>query len=381
MSRKLTLTRREIADLNRANEAYNLEVAAMPRYPVVDFDTLIGMPQSLVGHGANGFVAKRSMLGNLGWEKHALIGALPEGFDLSDLGIGIGIKQYRGRRHDKRKGKKKGGGGGFNRTLMNPQIVHSLIKKAIAASGLKPVGMDGPLVRAVHNFEFLTGEKAAWFIDAIAEIIPLAHVWSLAEVTEEGLKKIAERTGYKYFVSVENNRGQCVAVMWDPNRLDALDTFSLDEVANVQGVADLRPVVGVQFEDKSPEAVVDEIWVAAGHQKSMRGGEEASGKVRRLQNQLTADGLKDKGPGSLGMDSNSKLATKQGDWETAPLVESGLLLVGPDDHRATQTMGSRLDGMWARALGHELFIRAQLNWYEDPALGRALTDHGALITQ
>ena len=72
--------------------------------------------------------------------------------------------------------------------------------------------------------------------------------------------------------------------------------------------------------------------------------------------------------------------TKQGDWETSPLTETGLLLVGPEDHRATQTMGSRLDGLWARNVGHVLRIVDQLNWFEDPALGRALTDHGALIT-
>jgi hypothetical protein len=264
----------------------------------------------------------------------------------------------------------------------NPQVVHSLIKKAIAASGLKPVGLDGPIVRAVHNFEFLTGEKAAWFIDALAEIIPLAHIWSCAEVTEAGIKKIAERTGYEYVVSVENNRGQAVAVMWDPRRVQKLGTWSIDSVAEVQGVKDLRPVIGVDLMDKSPKtpSQFKKFWAASGHMKSMRGGEEASGIVRHLQNQLAAEGLKDRGAGALGMDSNSKLATEQGDWETSPLTDSGLLLVGPDDHRATQTMMSRLDGLWARGFEHVLLIIAQLNWFEDPALGRSLTDHGALVT-
>lgn len=384
MARKLTLTPRQVANLNRANAEYNKEVAAMPRYPVADFDMLVSMPQRLVGRGANGLVSKRSMLGRLGWEKHQL--DLPDDFDLvglRELGIDLGtnIQKYRGRRHDKRKGKKKGGGGG-NRTLANPKVVHTLIKKAIEASGLKPVQVDGPIVRGVHNFEFLSAEKAAWFIDALCEIIPLAHVWSLAEITEAGLLKICERLGYRCFVSVENNRNQAVGVMWDPNRFELVETFSIDEVANVKGVNDLRPVVGVVLRDKKPDSPTSPkvIWVAAGHQKSMRGGEEASGIVRHLQNQYTADGLKDRGPGALGMDSNSKLGTKQGDWETSPLTESGLLLVGPDDHRATQTMGSRLDGLWARGLGHELRIVDQLNWFEDPALGRALTDHGALLT-
>lgn len=385
MSRKLTLTARQVANLNRANAAYNEEVAAMPRYPVVDFDTLVSMPQGFVGRGVKGLVSKRSMLGKLGWEKHEL--DLPGDFDLDglrELGIDLGktIQQYRGRRHDKSKGKKKKSGGGRDRTLANPKVVHSLIKKAIETSGLKPVDVEGPLVRAVHNFEFLSAEKAAWFIDALSEIIPLAHVWSLAEVTEAGLQKICERTGYRCFVSVENNRDQAVAIMWDPRRLEALETWSIDEVANVKGVNDLRPVVGVTFKDKKPDAPTspEVIWAAAGHQKSMRGGEEASGIVRHLQNQYAAKGLKDRGPGALGMDSNSKLATKQGDWETSPLTETGLLLVGPEDHRATQTMGSRLDGLWARNVGHVLRIVDQLNWFEDPALGRALTDHGALIT-
>jgi hypothetical protein len=118
MSRNLTLTRRQVATLNRVNDAYNRQVAAMPQYPVVDFETLVGMPQALAGHGANGFVAKDSMLGKLCWTRHAL-DELPKGFDLSELGIGIdlGKKQFHGgRRHDKRrpgkgKGKSKGGGG------------------------------------------------------------------------------------------------------------------------------------------------------------------------------------------------------------------------------------------------------------------------------
>jgi hypothetical protein len=386
MSRNLTLTRRQVATLNRFNAAYNREVAEMPRYPVVDYQTLIGMPQALAGHGPNGFVAKESMLGNLGWTQHALDAEMPKGFDLTDLGIGLGTKQFHRGRHDKRRqGKGKGkskGGGGRDRALMNPQVVHGLIKKAIAASGLKPVGLDGPIVRAVHNFEFLTGEKAAWFIDALAEIIPLAHIWSCAEVTEEGIKKIAERTGYEYVVSVENNRGQAVAVMWDPRRVQKVDTWSIDEVANVQNVNDLRPVIGVDLIDKSPKTkpLFKKFWAASGHMKSMRGGEEASGIVRHLQNQLAAAGLKDRGAGALGMDSNSKLATDQGDWETSPLTDSGLLLVGPDDHRATQTMMSRLDGLWARGFDHVLLILDQLNWFEDPQLGRGLTDHGALIT-
>jgi hypothetical protein len=43
-------------------------------------------------------------------------------------------------------------------------------------------------------------------------------------------------------------------------------------------------------------------------------------------------------------------------------------------------MMSRLDGLWARGFDHVLLILDQLNWFEDPQLGRGLTDHGALIT-
>jgi hypothetical protein len=388
MAKNLILTNRQVAALNRANDQYNLEVAAMPRYPVVDFETLVGMPQALVGNGPSGLVAKDSMLHKLGWERHTLVD-LPPGFDLGKLGIDLGatLRQFQGgrgkNRHDKRRqGKGKGKGDG-DRTLMNPQIVHSLIKKAIDASGLKPVGMSGPIVRAVHNFEFLTKAKARWFIDALCEIIQLAHVWSCAEITEDGLKEIAERTGYLYVVSVENTRGQAVGLLIHP-RLKKLGTWTIDDVANVQGVADLRPIIGEDLEDTNPDCPPDEkhFWEASGHPKSMRGGVEASGKVRRVQNQKTAVGLKGRGAGALGMDSNSMLGTPQGDWETSPLTEeAGLLLVGPDDHRQTQTMGSRLDGLFARDLGHVLEIMAQLNWFEDPALGRALTDHGALVVK
>ena len=85
-------------------------------------------------------------------------------------------------------------------------------------------------------------------------------------------------------------------------RLKVLNQISYDEVANVQGVPDLRPAFRLDLEDT---VTGDKFAVVVVHLKSMRGGPQVSGKVRYQQCAIMATKL---GKGFVGVIA--------GDWNT-----------------------------------------------------------------
>ncbi len=359
---KTTLTAYQVAHLNEANRKYNEDLAAnLPVYPDHDADTL---RELLLGDNL-------SVIENLGWENHNLFKSF-EDFEAEEHAL------HRRGRERKPHGKKgKGPGGG--KTLINPAIVKGVVQKLIQASGLTPVGMTGPVKRAVQNFEFLTGPKADWFMESYKLIVPLAHIWKCSEITKEGLDKIGKQTGYTAYCSVENTRGQAVGLLIHP-RCKVLAEWSIDAVASVHGVADLRPVHGVDLEDTA-NVPVDEkkFWEAVHHAKSMRGGAVTSGVVRYQQNDIIARDRKGKGRGTIGGDFNTLLGTPAGDKDISPLISAGFKLVDPGNTQSTQSMGGRLDAEFTLDFSTKLKIEELFAWFKDATIGRGLTDHGAEI--
>lgn len=372
---KKTLTAYDVVRLNAANDKYNEHLAAnLPTYPDHDADTL---RELLLGGSLDD-----SHLQGLGWQGHNLFQSF-EDFEAEEFrGRRRRGRGGRGRTPQPRSGKGKGkgssgGSGGGGKTLMNPAIVKGVVQTLINASGLTPVGMTGTVVRAVQNFEFLTGQKADWFMESYELIIPLAHIWKCSEITAEGLNKIAKKTGYTAYTSVENTRGQAVGLLIHP-RFKVLKEWSIDAVANVQGVADLRPVHGVDVEDTA-DVPADEknSWEAAHHGKSMRGGAVTSGAVRFQQNDIIAKDRKGKGRGTIGGDFNTLIGTAAGDKDISPLINGGFKLSDPSDTRSTQSMGGRLDAQFTLDFATDQKIKELFAWFKDPTIGRGLTDHGA----
>lgn len=374
-----SLTPKQVARLNAVNAEYNRQLAEnLPQYPDTDpstlTDILLGITSPLAAIGGHDAVKA------LGWTDHQLDISLD---DLQDYRGGR--RRNRGNRgggqQQRSRGGKSGGSKGGGRpgggTLLNPAIVLASVKARIAASGRKPVGMKGKIVRGSMNFEMLTLAKAKWFMDSYKEIMPLAHVWTCVEIGKDGLEEIARQIGYTAYCSADNSRGnQAVGILVHP-RFKVLGTRVIQEVANVQGVNDLRPVYIVDLEDTSPEPDPsdDKVqWAGAVHLKSMRGGAATTAAVRYQQCQIIANKLKS-GKGWLGGDWNMILP---GVNDYQPMKQAGWLLVDPGDSRATHIMGSRLDALFTFGLSSVLKGIAVLDWFADPTIGRGLTDHAGL---
>lgn len=368
----------DIAILNRENTKHNKRVSRSPRYPQID--EIRGLQESIHAHPELREQIEEALgehLRSLGWQGGHELLARPELFDVQDLGATFSLDQLvKGFRQRKsKKGKRRQG----SQALLNPDIVHRVVREKIKLSGLQPADMTGPVMRAAQNFLFLTPEKAAWFSTSYKEFIPLAHLWSCSEVTKAGLDRIAADTGYQAYCSMENTRGQAVGILVHP-RFQVLKVIIIDEVANVQGVQDLRPVLVLVLKDTSPAAKPnDEItFHAVHHAKSMRGGVERAGAICYLQNQVIVKHLKDLGPGVIGGDFNVLPGTPVGDRVISVLTDGGFVFVDATDRRPTHSMGGRLDLMFTRGLRTEIRIEALLDWFNSE-IDRGLSDHAALI--
>lgn len=374
-----SLTAKQVARLNAVNAEYNRQLAeSRPEYPETDestlTDILLGNTSPLAAVGGHEAIKA------LGWSDHQLDITLD---DLDDYRGGRrrgnrgnrnrGGSQQQGSRGGNRGG--KGGGRTGGGTLLNPAIVLASVKAKIASTGLKPVGMTGKLIHGAQNFEMLTLAKAKWFMDSYKEYIPLAHVWICVEIGKDGLEEIARQTGYTAICSADNSRGnQAVGILVHP-RLKVLGSHIIAEVANVQGVNDLRPVLVVDLEDTAADADPNDkkVSAAAVHLKSMRGGVQTTAAVRYQQCQIIANKLT--GKVIIGGDWNMILPNVN-DW--APLKQAGYLLVDPGDTRNTHIMGSRLDAFFTLSFSTVLKGIKLMDWFSDPTIGRGLTDHAAI---
>jgi hypothetical protein len=371
------LTAKQVARLNAINAEYNRQLAeSRPEYPETDESTLTDI---LLGNTSPlAAVGGQEAIKALGWSDHQLDISLD---DLDDYRGGR--RRNRGNRGGGQQQRSRGGNRGGNKgggrtgggTLLNPAIVLASVKAKIASTGLKPVGMTGKLVHGAQNFEMLTLAKAKWFMDSYKEYIPLAHSWACVEIGKDGLEEVGRQTGYTAICSADNSRGnQAVGVLLHP-RLKVLKSYTIDEVANVQGVNDLRPVLVVEVEDTSADADPnDKVYsIAVVHLKSMRGGVQTTAAVRYQQCQIIANKLT--GKVIIGGDWNMILPNVT---DYAPLKQAGYLLVDPGDTRNTHIMGSRLDAFFTLSFASVLKGIKLMDWFSDPTIGRGLTDHAAI---
>lgn len=360
------LTKRQVERLNAANKVYVEKLQReRPVYPDQPYDQFL---QSLA--------TDTSVLSRLGWQQHNLF-EQADRFPIEDF-------RYEGAYRRGRKGKAGNRGRGDRnkdaKVLLNPELVRRLVEQKILQSGLKPVGNTGVVKRAVWNFEFLTEGKANWFLESYALIIPLAHIWSCCEVGKEGIEAIARRTGYQVYTSSDNSRGnQAVSLLIHP-RFKILNNWIVQEVANVQGIHDLRPLLGVDLKDTSePDEEWAKSWAAVHHAKSMRGGVQTTASIRWQQNRIIANFTRGKGRGAVGGDFNTIIGTPAGESDIRPLLDAGFELVDPQDTRATQVQGSRLDALFTLEFDEHLHIRGLLDWFNIHEIGRGLTDHSSVV--
>lgn len=335
----------DLAKLIKAEEAYTAHVlATRPVYPRPEQFHTLNEKQ----------VLKRGFLG-----KQDVISA-------DDLG---GILFAKGGK------KNKGKGGPGNRTLPSPQAVFSAVQGLVSSRRVVAgnAGMTGDLVMWEQNFEFGDPAKAKYFEDSYRLIVERAHLIFASEVDPGFLAHLATLSpGYKSYCCKPNTRNQAVGFVLH-ERFDVLSVTSHDAVASVQGVPDLRPAYELELKDKVTGKVRKYIVV---HLKSMRGGPQVSGVVRRNQCTIMAHLLKGAPEVLLAGDWNTFLdSTKDLD----PLKAAGFAVVEPNDTRGTHTMGGRLDGYLQRGVTvSKPMDVVQINYL--PGLPvRAITDHASCI--
>ena len=257
------------------------------------------------------------------------------------------------------------------RPLPDAKVVADEVGKAIKDMPL--AAEKGDLQIGEWNMEFLTADKARYFKDTYSQIVPRHHLLFVEEANDAGLKEIAKDNGYNYAVSRENSRGQAVGFLVHP-RLEIVKTTSIDAVANVQNIPDLRPALRVDLRDTTTG---DEFSAVVVHLKSMLGGPEETAPIRTQQAQILAN--------ELGPDFKGIIA---GDWNTFldktrelnPLKSAGYQISNPTDQSSTQSMGGRLDGFVYRNLNGKLSDETVNPFFKNPLITRGLSDHALLTT-
>ena len=222
----------------------------------------------------------------------------------------------------------------------NPEVVASEVKTYYV--GVPYAGITGDLAISAWNMLNADNSKVDFYAKAIKEIILHFHIICLEEVSPEAVGKIASQTGYESHASYANSRGQAVGILTYPGRLEVLGSGMYTDIADVQGIPDLRPALWVTVRDKVTDVVFTIVVV---HLKSMRGGVEATSIVRREQIEKL---VRDIGPdfvGIIGGDFNFPV-NNPNFKEAEPFYQAGFTLVAKGDTRMTQSLGSRLDAFF-----------------------------------
>jgi hypothetical protein len=285
-----------------------------------------------------------------------------------------------------RGGKKKKKGGG--KKLPDPAVVDGEIQTALLAANINPVSKKSDVVAIEWNMEFLDDTKVRFFSKTYKRIFECCDIASLVEVSKKGMAELEKVTGLKAYASPENTRGQGVGFLVNTNRFDVIgQTQVWMDVANVQGIPDLRPAFVITVKDKVSGITTNRVVV---HLKSMRGGPARTEPVRFQQFQILAKrlgtpvsgckpligdyrllqifknptigrGLSDHGIVFVTEKYPSDKKLVDGMWivcgdfndfiernhkVTAPLTAAGFTLVYPKDATSTQASGGRLDGFF-----------------------------------
>jgi endonuclease/exonuclease/phosphatase family metal-dependent hydrolase len=196
------------------------------------------------------------------------------------------------------------------------------------------------------------------------------HAFFLSEVDPAAIKQWASDVGFTAVTSVANTRGQAVALLIHP-RLKVLKTYTIDEIASVQGIPDLRPALCADVEDT---ATGDKFTLVVVHLKSMRGGQTVTAKVRYRQCELLAQKLGSTFSGYIAGDWNLILDDPNV-TDADPLKNAKFFLVYPNDHTPTQAMGSRIDGFFRRSIKHKVGKYQTRQYWKYTGVGRNFSDH------
>lgn len=324
----------------------------------VSFDDLDDI--ALAAHGFDGKVSADDLRERFGISKKV------------SLGVDFDLASYMRRARGKGRGKAKGGKGkGGGKKLPNPSDVDTVVTSYL--KGVPDVGMQGNLVIAEFNAEFLDAHKANTFLSTYVKLVKKSHVLFVEECDFSGLQVIGQAAGYGYRASKANTRNQAVGFLVHP-RFDIVQVKVCDAVGSVKGVPDLRPAYQLDLKDRTSGETFSVVVV---HLKSMRGGPATTGPIRYQQCKVLANWLGSSFSGIVAGDFNCFLNNTQ---DTDPLVNAGFKLVYPNDTTSTQSMGGRLDGFFHMGLSHKLGAYQVRSIWKNKVFGRGFSDHSWIKT-
>lgn len=235
------------------------------------------------------------------------------------------------------------------------------------------VDSTGPLFIAEHNAHFGNADKALLYHQAYEQMFSRAHLIFLEEVDPEFCRTTAAGINYKWCASRVNSRGQGLGFLLHP-RLELVgEPVTLESVAQVHHIPDLRPGFMLHLKDVYSGAQFNALAV---HLKSMRGGAYTQA-IRYAQTKSLLNSVGDC-PTIIGGDWNCFLdrSTK----EITPLQQAGFQLVDPLNHAPTQEFGGRLDGFMTRNFPWGVGNCENFNfWQQLPAC--SFSDHGLIRTR
>ncbi len=294
----------------------------------------------------------------------------PNGFLSNQLGI----------QNRAKKGGKGGKGGGGKPKLPNPKDVLAEVQKTFV--NMPYAGLLGNLAVGEFNGEFLDQAKAKYFRDAYVEMFSHFHVVFLEEVDPKGVHQIAadltaSGTPYTGYCSVANTRNQAVGFLVHSRFKVIGKPIEYAQMASVQGIPDLRPAFRLDLEDTTTG---EQFSVVVLHLKSMRGGPQVTAAVRYKQLDILQNVLGPNFKGIVGGDMNFILddpKLKDGD----PLKNNGYTLFMANDHTATQSMGSRIDGWFMKGMTRKVGLYQVRAFFRKANVTRAFSDHALLGCQ
>ncbi len=207
-----------------------------------------------------------------------------------------GLKRGRRRKNSKnreKEGKHRKQGSTSKRPLVDPLVVCGEVERI--TRDFPDAANVEELVFQWLNFEYLETTKAKYFLATYLELARMAHIFGGAELTREGLQVIASelsnkhRQGnlasnapdrYQVWAGTPNGMGQGQGAIVDTERFEVTAFYEIDSVKNVFNIPNLRATFVIEGRDKK----TGREWLfTLDHLKSMRGGAEATAKVRRKQ--------------------------------------------------------------------------------------------------
>jgi hypothetical protein len=266
------------------------------------------------------------------------------------------------------------------------QIAKEVIREMLCHRKLASLKQE--LVIGVHNFERLTKAKAELLLEFYKLILSRVHVMVCTEVTKEGLEYLAQETGMKAYCCSETSSGIAIGFLIDPRRVAVIcEPEEYREVANIDGLKDLRPYYRIKIEDLLVGA---RFYLGGVHLKSMRLSRVISGRVRHQQAQkiVSIDGDE---PGIHCGDYNTHLGESP---DLEPFTIAGHELLKSKE--PTHCWPSRLDGVYHHnlnkrnadgnlSIGGRGVVKVKIgklhtySQWKNEKLQRAVSDHSILL--